>query len=143
MSQMNLSFEGFKQEIMLSINTLAPAKIIKYDSNKKIADIQPLFLTADKSDNLYKQSPIYDVPVLDHCTGIDMFENYTCGDPNCTCDSVLQQYAQWRKLKAGDLVFYIPAQRSLANLNGVEFIDPDSFKFMSSNDAVIVGRFST
>lgn len=143
MSELSKVFEDFGNELLLRVNTLAPAVVLKYDSVTKRADIQPLFYISDKDGNLYKQSPINDALVLDHCTDIEMFENHTCIDSYCNCDDVLKQYAEWRKLKKGDVVFYIPAQRSLENFDDANFIDPDSHKLMSSNDAVVVGRFTT
>lgn len=141
MSEASKFFGEFERDILLSVSTLAPGKVLNYDSGTKRADIQPLFLTAD-SDNMYKQSPIYGVPVLDHCRELPSLEEHKCGDIDCTCDTVLNEYARWRRLKSGDLIFYIPTQRSLADLSGTEYIDPDSHDLMSSNDAVIVGRFS-
>lgn len=141
MSEASKFFEEFGQGVLLSVATLAPGKVINYDASTKTADIQPLFLTAD-SENVYKQTPIYGAPVLDHCRELPLLEEHSCGDPYCTCDSVLNAYAAWRRLKSGDLVFYVPAQRSLADLDGTSYIDPDSHDLMSSNDAVVVGRFS-
>lgn len=114
MSQMSKFFQQFKRETLLSIHTLAPAKVLKYDSNTKRADLQPLFLMADTNDNVYKQSPINDSPVLKHCQD---------------------------DIRVGCLVFYMCAQRSLENLSGTNFIDPDSHSLFSENDAVVVGVF--
>lgn len=111
MSEASNFFEEFNREVLLSVTTLAPGKVLRYNASTKRADIQPLFLTADQ-ENVYKQSLIEDAPVLKHCQA------------DC---------------KPGVVVFYIPAQRSLADLNGVSFIDPDSHDLMSSNDAVVVG----
>jgi len=111
MSEATSFFEDFHREMLLSVATLAPGKIIRYNAATKRADIQPLFLTADKQ-NIYKQSLIEDVPVLKHCQA------------DCKPEAV---------------VFYIPTQRSLADLNGGSFIDPDSHDLMSSNDAVVIG----
>lgn len=141
MSEITKFFTEFQHETLLSVSTLAPGKVIKFDEARQRADIQPLFLTADKNDNVYKQSIIHDALVPDHLTSIEMFEKHECSWAACDCDSVLKKYAEWRKLKAGNLVFYIPAQRSLGDLNGTNFIDPDSHDLMSSNDAVVVGRF--
>lgn len=111
MSEMTKLFAEYQREILLSVATLAPGKVISYNSASKRATIQPLFLTADE-ENIYEQSPIFDAPVLKHCQA------------DC---------------KAGVAIFYIPAQRSLAGLDGTKFIDPDSHDLMSSNDAVVVG----
>lgn len=114
MSEMSKFFNQYKDTILLSIHTLAPAKVLKYDSSSHRADLQPLFFMADKNDTLYKQSPINDAPVLKHCQD---------------------------DISVGCLVFYMCAQRSLADLNGINFIDPDSHVFFSENDAVVVGVF--
>jgi len=113
MSEAAKFMDEFSREILLSVATLAPGKIIHYNSASKRADIQPLFLTADE-ENIYKQSPIFNAPVLKHC------------EADC---------------RNGAVVFYIPTQRSIADLKGAAFIDPDSHDLMSSNDAVVVGVF--
>ncbi|NMH83262.1 hypothetical protein [Heyndrickxia coagulans] len=114
MSQMSKFFNQFKRETLLSINTLAPAKVLEYNASTKRADLQPLFLLADSDGNTYKQSKIENAPVLNHCQG---------------------------DVRAGALVFYICAQRSLANLNGTNYVNPDSSTLFSDNDAVVVGVF--
>lgn len=116
MSEVSRFFTDFYREILLSVATAAPAKLVKYNPSTKRADIQPLFLTADKDDNVYNQSIIEDCPVMRHCQS--------------DCES--GQYP---------LVFYNVVQRNMDNLNGVNFIDPDSHDIMSSNDAIIVGVF--
>lgn len=106
--------EQYKNSILLGINTVSPAKVLKYDPVSKRADLQPLFMMVDKDDNVYKQSPINDAPVLKHCQN---------------------------DITQGCLVFYTCAQRSLANLDGTNFIDPDSKVFFSDNDAIVIGVF--
>lgn len=114
MSEMSKFFSKFKTETLLSIHTLAPAKVLKYNASTKRADLQPLFLMADEAGYVYKQTPIEDAPVLKHCQ---------------------------EDIKDGCLVFYLCAQRSLADLDGTNYIDPDSHVFFSENDAVVVGVF--
>lgn len=113
MSEVSKFFTNFQRETLLSVATLAPGKVLRYNSADQLADIQPLFLTADNDDNLYKQSIIEDAIVLDHC----------------------------HPLEKGNVIFYMAAQRNLDNLDGSSFINPDSFDLLSSNDAVIVGRY--
>lgn len=134
-------FADFQRETLLSVATAAPAKVLKVDLKNGLADIQPLFLTCDKEGNIYKQSIIEGALIPDHLLGSDLLANHTCGDPDCTCDSVLNQYSKERELKEGELIAYSVAQRSLDNLNGTNFIDPDSHDIMSSNDAFIIGRY--
>lgn len=109
-------FSNLQRETLLSVATAAPAKLIRYNRDTKRADIQPLFLTADKDDNLFKQSIIEDCPVMRHCQS--------------DCASGLYP-----------LVFYQVVQRNLDNLNGTNLIDPDSYDIMSSNDAIVIGVF--
>jgi hypothetical protein len=108
--------DEYKNHILLGINTTAPARVIKYNPTTFRADLQPLFLTSDKEGSVYKQSPIYEAPVMKHCQG---------------------------DIKDGSVVFYSCAQRSLANLNGTEFIDPDSHVLFSDNDAIVIGVWET
>lgn len=133
MSKANQFFETLKRDVLLRVATGAPAKVLKYNKQTQRADIQPLFLVGTRSGDLYKQSVIEDVPVPDHLTAIPEFENHN--------DSAIRAYSKARELKEGDRVIYVVAQRSLDNLDGTNFIDPDSRDLMSSNDAIIVGRF--
>ncbi|MED4455897.1 hypothetical protein [Metabacillus fastidiosus] len=111
MSQMSMFFEEYMNEILLKVNTLAPARVMSYNIITKRADLQPLFLIANKDGSVYKQSPIYNIPVPKHCQS---------------------------DMRSGVLVFYMSAQRSLAEMNGANFIDPDSHDFFSPIDAVVM-----
>lgn len=113
MSEVSKFFnQEYKSYLLQSISTGAPAKVLKYDSVNYRADLQPLFLTADNEGNIYKQSPINDAFVPKHCRS---------------------------DIKNGSVVFYIALQRSAANFNGTNFIDPDSHVYFSDNDSVVVG----
>lgn len=107
-------FSLLQRETLLSVATCAPGKVIKFDAASKRADIQPLFMTSDKDDNLFKQSIIEDCPVLKHCQS---------------------------DVEVGALIFYQVVQRSLDNLDGTKLIDPDSHDILSSNDAIVLGVF--
>ena len=109
-------FSLLQRETLLSVATCAPAEVLKYDRITKRATIQPLFMTSDKDDNLYKQSIIEDCPVMRHC----------------------QPDIESGRYK---LVFYQVVQRSLDNLDGTKLIDPDSHDILSSNDAIVLGVF--
>lgn len=141
MSEATRFFSDLQREILLSVATSAPAKVVKVDLKKGLADIQPLFLTCDKEGNIYKQSIIQGALIPDHLLGSDLLANHSCNNPDCTCDSILNQFAKTQELKVGERVAYSVAQRSLDNLDGTSFIDPDSHDLMSSNDAFIVGRY--
>ncbi|WP_169741079.1 hypothetical protein [Carnobacterium gallinarum] len=65
-----------------------------------------------ESGKLLKQTIINGVPITKHC--ID--------------DATV-----------GATVVYIAAQRSIANMNGSNFIDPAAHSLMSDNDAIILG----
>ncbi len=114
MSQMSKFFSKYKNEVLLSIHTCAPAKVLNYNSSTHRADLQPLFLMADTSGKVYKQTPINDAPVPRHCRD---------------------------DIRNGCLVFYMCAQRSIANLDGTNYVDPDSYTLFSENDAIVVGVF--
>lgn len=116
MKEMTKFFAQLQRETLLSVATCAPAKLLNYNKVTKRADIQPLFLTSDKDDNLFKQSIIEDCPVMRHCQS--------------DCESGLYP-----------LIFYSVIQRNIDNLNGTNLIDPDSHDLLSSNDAIVMGVF--
>lgn len=103
-------FGEFKRNILQSINTCSLGRVVSVSGNK--ASIQPLFMQKTESGELLKQTIISDVPITKHC--ID--------------DTVV-----------GSTVVYVAAQRSIANLNGSNFIDPAAHTIMSDNDAIILG----
>lgn len=57
-------FENFKNQMLLSINTCMPCKILSYDEKKRTAKIQPLFKTKEAGKEPQTISVIEDVPVL-------------------------------------------------------------------------------
>lgn len=107
--------EEYKQSILQNINTGAVGKVLSLNDDKSRANVQPLFLKKTKDGEKRKQTPIYGAPVARHCRN---------------------------DIWVGATVFYVAAQRSLANLNGANYIDPDSHTFFSDNDAVILGVLS-
>ncbi|MEG0601337.1 hypothetical protein ACN6J9_02800 [Carnobacterium maltaromaticum] len=110
MSNASMFFEEFKRNILQSINTCSLGRIVSINGNK--ASVQPLFMMKTSDGKLLKQTLINDVPITKHC--ID--------------DAII-----------GATVVYIAAQRSIANLNGSNFIDPAAHTLMSDNDAIILG----
>lgn len=115
MSYTNRFFnDAYKRNILTSIHTIAPAKVIHYDAGRHRADIQPLFMTKNTNGQVNKQSMISGAPVLKHVEA---------------------------DITDGCLVFCACAERSLENLNGTAAIDPQAHQMFDPNDAVIIGVF--
>lgn len=116
MSYTNRFFnDAYKRNILTSIHTIAPAKVIHYSSGSHRADLQPLFMTKDTHGQLNKQSMISGAPVLKHVEP-DIYD--------------------------GCLVFYACSERSLDYMNRTGTIDPHSHQMFDPNDAVVIGVFS-
>ncbi|WP_406595181.1 Gp138 family membrane-puncturing spike protein [Bacillus velezensis] len=111
MSKATRFFDVFEKRIKLSIHTLAPARVVKYNAEKHTADLQLLFLMND-GEYLHEYPLIEHAPVLKHV------------EPD---------------IKVGSSVFVSFAERSLDNLNGNKTFDPDSRRTHSINDPVVIG----
>ena len=64
MADSTMFFENFRTQMLLSINTAMPCKVLSYDEEKRQAKIQPLFMTKEIGRASEKMSVIEDVPVL-------------------------------------------------------------------------------
>jgi hypothetical protein len=109
------AFDAVIKNVKMSINTFAPARIIKYYPGAKAeADIEILFkYQIDKEGNTTRYPMISGVPVLNEVkTG----------------------------LTPGDMVFVAFAQRALDNLQDVPF-DPGFMHMFSIKDAVVIGSW--
>lgn len=110
MSNASMFFEEYKRNILQSINTCSLGRIVSINGNR--ANVQPLFMMKSTNGELFKQTIINDVPITKHCVD----------------DATV-----------GATVVYIAAQRSIANMNGSNFIDPAAHSLMNDNDAIILG----
>lgn len=109
------AFDAVIKNIKISMNTFAPARIVKYYPGVKAeADIEILFkYQIDKEGNTTKYPMITGVPVLNEVK---------------------------TTLEPGDVVFVAFAQRALDNLQTVPF-DPGFAHMFAIKDAVVIGSW--
>lgn len=134
-------FEILKNQIILSLNTCFPAKVLGFDGEE--AKIQPLFKTKEWNEEPEVQKPIEGVPILKQryemhqSKAIDVFipgaiENHTSLTYN-------EPVTLKPVLKVGDIVLCVVAQRSLDDvMEGVPY-NVGGARIMNMQDAVIVG----
>ena len=102
--------DALEKRIKLSLHTFAPARVVKYYSTTKEADLEILFMSADKGGALSKYPLIVKAPVLKH-VGV---------------------------INAGDVVFVAFAERAIDNLQKQPF-DPQFRRTHDLRDAVVLG----
>jgi len=112
MSAESRAFDALKQQILLSINTFMPCRVLSYNSCAKTCEVEPLFMNMDRFGNVDKQPPIIEVPVLSHVG----------------------------TLIKNDMVFVAFAQRALDNLQNKPF-NPESTRMFHLTDAVVIGKW--
>ncbi|KZE66995.1 hypothetical protein AWM68_19840 [Fictibacillus phosphorivorans] len=98
------------RNIKMSLHTFVPARVVKYYSSTKEADIEVLFTQVVKGDTPVKYPMILKVPVLKHVGA----------------------------LVANDVVFCGVSERSIDNLQKVPF-DPTLSRTHDIRDCVIIG----
>lgn len=109
------AFDAMIKHIKMSINTFAPARIVKYYPGEKAeADIEILFkYQVDGAGNTARYPMINRVPVMNEVR---------------------------KDLKPGQEVFVAFAQRALDNMQNVPF-DPGFQRMFSISDAVVIGTW--
>lgn len=116
------------KRVQLSIHTMAPARVINFYESTQEADIEVLFMSADKGGNVAKYPLIPRVPVL----GMRF---------KTKAGSTLSDELEYIPfLKKNDVVFVGFAERAMDNLQKVPF-DPQFRRTHDLRDAVILGMF--
>lgn len=131
--------DAFARQIKLSIHTIAPAKVVKYDENKQKADIQLLFMTvySDGTKEPYKM--LEGVPVMFQRFKLNKGQSFTAVINGVSQTVQIEQdlvYAPF--LRAGDIVVVGFAERALDNLTNRPF-DPEYHRTHSVQDAIVLG----
>lgn len=131
--------DAFARQIKLSIHTIAPAKVVKYDENKQKADIQLLFMTvyADGTKEPYRL--LEGVPVMFQRFKLNKGQSFSIKINGVTQTAQVEQdlvYAPF--LRAGDIVVVGFAERALDNLTNRPF-DPEYHRTHSVQDAIVLG----
>lgn len=131
--------DAFAQQIKLSIHTIAPAKVVKYDENKQKADIQLLFMTVYKDGTKEPYRLLEDVPVMFQRFKLNKGQSFTAVINGVSKTVQIEQdlvYAPF--LRAGDIVVVGFAERALDNLTNRPF-DPEYHRTHSVQDAIVLG----
>ncbi|WP_341320819.1 Gp138 family membrane-puncturing spike protein [Solibacillus sp. FSL H8-0523] len=125
MSNTSAFFEGYRSEILTSINTAMPCKVLSFDEATCTAKIQPLFKTKEFNKEPLALAPIEDVPVL-----YQRFKMHNTSE-------IIEFYPH---LQAGDVVQVVFNQRAIDDAQNGSIVYPGARMF-SVHDAVIVGVF--
>lgn len=131
--------DAFARQIKLSIHTMAPAKVVKYNENKQRADIQLLFMTvyADGTKEPYRL--LEDVPVMFQRFKLNKGQSFTAIINGVSQTVQVEQDLVYTPfLRAGDIVWVGFAERALDNLTNKPF-DPEFHRTHSVQDAVVLG----
>lgn len=131
--------DAFARQIKLSIHTMAPAKVVKYNENKQRADIQLLFMTvyADGTKEPYRL--LEDVPVMFQRFKLNKGQPFTAIINGVSRTVQVEQDLVYTPfLRAGDIVWVGFAERALDNLTNKPF-DPEFHRTHSVQDAVVLG----
>lgn len=116
-------FKNFRNQILFSINTAFPAKVLAFDESSLEAKIQPLFKVKEVGEEPETVPVIEGVPALKHEFSVE-------GGPVQSYDPVL---------KVGNIVLCVCAQRSLDDaFEGKPYYAGKS-RILDIQDAVIVG----
>jgi hypothetical protein len=121
MSKETTFTDNLIRSIKLSINTLAPAKIVKFNEAERTASIEVLFMTKNKDGTLDKLPMIENVPVVGQ-----KFKE----------DGSVKVYTPY--LEPNDIVFVGFCQRSLDNL-GPNHFDPGMKRTHDMAYAIVLG----
>lgn len=169
MSNSSMFFENFKNQILLSINTSMPCKVLSYDEEKRLAKIQPLFKIKEAGKEPQALSVVEDVPVLwqrmkvhkknffnvsipegEHTHSGGGHSQYT-GSGVHTHDGGEHEHKKMKVtedfielhpvLKEGDTVLAVFAQRALDDAMEGKLVYPGSARYLNVHDAIIVGIF--
>lgn len=123
MSNSTEFYANFKNQILLSINTCMPCKVISYNEGSRTAKIQPLFKVKEINRAPEKLSVLEDVPVLKQKYKVN--------------SGAVQEYVP--VLSAGDTVLAVFAQRAIDDAADGKLVYPGASRVFDVHDAIIVG----
>ncbi|KZN96169.1 hypothetical protein [Aeribacillus pallidus] len=131
--------DAFARQIKLSIHTIAPAKVVRFDENERKADIQLLFMTVYKDGTKEAYGLLEDVPVLFHRFKINKGQPFQIKINGVTQTAEIDQELVYTPfLRAGDIVIVGFAERALDNLTNRPF-DPEFHRTHDVQDAIVLG----
>lgn len=124
------------------------AKIVKYDSKKHLADVQPLANLIDGQ----KASQLLEIPVAENCYIIDeilerLKPDFTATDTNSRIpahdnSNFVSHYPKHKLLRAGVPVVCVTLDRDNDNWKGgreANTYDPETLRTHDINDSIVIG----
>ena len=169
MADSTMFFENFRNQILLSVNTCMPCKVLSYDEKERRAKIQPLFKNKEVGKDPQALSVIEDVPVLwqrmkvhkkdffqvsipegEHTHSGGGHSQYTGsgththsgGEHEHKKMKVTEDFIELHPvLKEGDTVLAVFAHRSIDEAMEGDLVYPGTSRVLSVQDAIIVGIF--
>ncbi|WP_313893850.1 Gp138 family membrane-puncturing spike protein [Psychrobacillus sp.] len=123
MSNSSEFYANFKNQILLSINTCMPCKVLAYNENTRTAKIQPLFMVKEMNRPPEKLSVLEDVPVLKQKYKVN--------------GGATQEYVP--ALSVGDTVLAVFCQRAIDDAAEGKLVYPGASRLFDVHDAIIVG----
>lgn len=117
-------------------------KIVKYDSKKHLADVQPLANLLDGQ----KSAQVLEIPVSENCYIIDeilerLKPDFTATDTNSHSNFV-KHYPKHRLLRTGVPVICVVLDRDNDNWKGgreANTYDPETLRTHDINDSIVIG----
>jgi len=123
MSNSTEFFSNFKNQILLSINTCMPCKVLSYNEGSRTAKIQPLFMVKEVNRSPEKLSVLEDVPVLKQKYKVN--------------GGATEEYVP--VLSVGDTVLAVFCQRANDDALDGNIVYPGTSRLFDVHDAIIVG----
>lgn len=142
------TFKHMKDRSDMENSSAFIAKIVKYDSKKHLADVQPLANLIDGQ----KASQLLEIPVAENCYIIDeilerLKPDFTATDTNSRIpahdnSNFVSHYPKHKLLRAGVPVVCVTLDRDNDNWKGgreVNTYDPETLRTHDINDSIVIG----
>lgn len=142
------TFKHMKDRSEMENSSAFIAKIVKYDSKKHLADVQPLANLIDGQ----KASQLLEIPVAENCYIIDeilerLKPDFTATDTNSRIpahdnSNFVSHYPKHKLLRAGVPVVCVTLDRDNDNWKGgreANTYDPETLRTHDINDSIVIG----
>lgn len=142
------TFKHMKDRSDMENSSAFIAKIVRYDSKKHLADVQPLANLIDGQ----KASQLLEIPVAENCYIIDeilerLKPDFTAADTNSRISAhdnsnFVSHYPKHKLLRAGVPVVCVTLDRDNDNWKGgreANTYDPETLRTHDINDSIVIG----
>ena len=142
------TFKHMKDRSDMENSSAFIAKIVKYDSKKHLADVQPLANLIDGQ----KASQLLEIPVAENCYIIDeilerLKPDFTATDTNSRIpahdnSNFVNHFPKHKLLRAGVPVVCVTLDRDNDNWKGgreANTYDPETLRTHDINDSIVIG----